>query len=119
MLSSDPLVAALLERLRTAQPVRSRAMFGGHTIYCNEKVVALVCYGAVFVKPTEAGRAFIGDPVEAPAYEGAKNSFLIEEPRLSDASWLNELISLTEQALPAPKPKKPKAPAFPRSANNH
>jgi hypothetical protein len=43
--------------------------------------------------------------VEAPAYEGAKNSFLIED-QVDDAEWLTGLFTVTEEELPAPKPKK-------------
>lgn len=82
-----------------------RMMFGGCTVYSKGKVVALICDDQLFVKPTEAGRAFIGDVVEAPPYPGAKNSFLIED-KIEDADWLSELIALTERELPAPKPKK-------------
>lgn len=78
-----------------------------YAIYSNNKVVALVCDGQLFVKQTQAGRAFIGKVVEAPAYPGAKPSFLIEE-QLEDKEWLSELIVLTEQELPAPKPKNKK-----------
>jgi TfoX/Sxy family transcriptional regulator of competence genes len=34
-------------------------MFGEYAIYCNEKVVALVCDNQVFVKPTAAGRLLV------------------------------------------------------------
>ena len=80
-------------------------MFGGTTLYLNGKVVALICDNQLFVKPTEAGRGYIGNVTEAPAYEGSKNFFLINE-EIDDAEWLTELISLTEQALPLPKPRK-------------
>ncbi|MBU1240598.1 competence protein TfoX, partial [Myxococcota bacterium] len=56
------------------------------------------------VKPTSAGRAFIGNVVEAPPYPGARPSFLIED-QLEDREWLSQLIALTEQELPEPKPK--------------
>jgi TfoX/Sxy family transcriptional regulator of competence genes len=87
--------------------ITGRAMFGGHTLYSKGKVVALICDDQLFVKPTDAGRAFIGDVVEAPAYEGSKLFFLIEE-KLEDRDWLSQLISITEQALPPPKPKRKK-----------
>ena len=61
-----------------------RHMFGGTTLYMNGKVVGLICDNQLFVKPTEGGRAFIGDPVEAPPYPGAKLSFLIED-QIEDA----------------------------------
>ena len=50
---------------------------------------------------------FIGDVVEAPAYPGARLSFLIED-KLEDREWLSQLIRITEKELPEPKPKKRK-----------
>jgi TfoX/Sxy family transcriptional regulator of competence genes len=85
--------------------VTYRHMFGGTTLYLNGKVVGLICDNQLFVKPTPSGRAYIGDVVEAPAYEGAKNSFLIED-QVDDAEWLTGLFTVTEEELPAPKPKK-------------
>ena len=80
-------------------------MMGEYVLYCNGKVVALVCDNQLFVKPTEAGRAFIGNVIEAPPYPGAKPAFLIED-QVEDKDWMRQLISLTEKALPMPKPKK-------------
>mgnify|MGYP000694684835 CR=1 FL=1 len=73
----------------------------------DEKVVALVCDNQLFVKPTEAGRVFIGDVTEAPAYEGSKNFFLIGD-EIDDNEWLTELIRRTEQSLQKPKPRRKK-----------
>ena len=47
-------------------------MFGEHAIHRGDKVVALACDDRLFVRRTAAGRAFVGDAVEAPAYPGAK-----------------------------------------------
>jgi TfoX/Sxy family transcriptional regulator of competence genes len=87
--------------------VTCRAMFGEYALYANGKVIGLIADDRLFIKPTVAGRRFIGHCVEAPAYPGAKPSLLIAE-RLEDRDWLSELIRLTESALPAPKTKKPK-----------
>jgi TfoX/Sxy family transcriptional regulator of competence genes len=76
-------------------------------LYNDRKVVALVCDNQLFVKPTDAGRAFIGDVVEAPAYPGAKPSFLVND-MIDDREWLSELIRITTKELPMPKPKKRK-----------
>ncbi len=82
-------------------------MFGEYALYSKGKVVALICDDQLFVKPTVAGRAFIGDVVEAPPYPGAKLSFLIQD-KIEDGDWLTQLITLTEEELPKPKPKKKK-----------
>lgn len=85
-----------------------RRMFGEAAVYCEGKVIALICGNQLFVKPTAAGRAFIGSPVEARPYPAAKPHFLIEE-RLEDREWLADLVHVTCAELPVPKPKKPKA----------
>ena len=97
----------LADQMAGAGEISHRKMFGEYAVYCGGKVVALVCDNQLFVKPTAAGRAFIGAPVEAPAYPGAKDSFLIEDA-FEDRDWIAELIRITARDLPAPKPKKPK-----------
>ena len=97
----------LADQMAGAGEISYRKMFGEYAVYLDGKVVALVCDNQLFVKPTAAGRAFIGAPVEAPAYPGAKNSFLIADA-FEDREWISELIRITARDLPAPKPKKPK-----------
>jgi len=82
-----------------------RKMFGEYAVYMNGKVVALICDNQLFVKPTDAGRKFIGEVVEAPPYPGAKPAFLLGD-ELEDTEWLTGLLVVTEAALPAPKPKR-------------
>ena len=84
-----------------------RMMFGGCALYLDGKVVALICDDQLFVKPTKAGKEFIGKVVEAPAYPGAKQSFLIED-QLDDGEWLSTLLTITAAELPAPRPRKKK-----------
>ena len=88
--------------------VSYRNMFGEYVLYSKGKVVALICDNQLFMKPTEAGRAFIGDVVEAPPYPG-KNPFFLIQDEIEDGEWLTELVALTEKELPKPKPRrKPK-----------
>ncbi|MBN2416736.1 TfoX/Sxy family protein [bacterium] len=105
--SDQNFVEYVAEQMEGAGVITFRKMFGEYAVYCDGKVVALVCDNRLFVKPTEAGRAFIGDVTEAPPYPRAKNAFLIEE-QLEDREWLSELIAITFRELPAPKPKKKK-----------
>jgi len=67
--------------------------------------MALVCDDQLFVKPTKAGRSFIGDVIEAPPYPGAKPYFLIED-QLEDREWIGNLVRVTVEELPEPKPRK-------------
>ena len=75
--------------------------------YSDGKIFGVICDNKLFVKPTNSGRKFIGNVVEAPAYPGAKPRFLIEE-KLEDMEWLSELVSITVKELPEPKPKRKK-----------
>jgi TfoX/Sxy family transcriptional regulator of competence genes len=98
-----------MDQLSAIKGISSRKMFGEYAVYIHGKVVALICDNALYVKPTKAGREYIGTPLEAPAYPGAKPSFLIQD-EVDDREWLNRLIALTYAELPEPKPKSKKKP---------
>ena len=107
-MASDPdFVQFVADQVDASCDITYRKMFGEYALYSKGKVVALICDDQLFVKPTEAGRAYIGDVTEAPPYPGAKNSFLIGD-EIDDSEWLSELIALTERELPPPKPKRKK-----------
>lgn len=109
MASDKRTVDFLTEQMGLAGDITTRAMFGEYAAYCDGKVIAFICDDQLFVKPTEAGRAFLGDAIEeAPPYPGAKDYFLIGGDRCEDRDWLGTLIRTTADALPAPKPKKSK-----------
>ena len=99
----------LRDQLSGLDGVRSRAMFGEYGLYLGDKVVAFVCDDELFIKPTDAGRAYLGTPDEAPAYPGSKLYFRVPGDRWEDRDWLEGLVRATADALPAPKPRKPRA----------
>jgi len=107
MATDKGFITFITDQLESAGEVTSKLMFGEYGLYLDGKIVALVCDNKLFVKPTPGGRKFIGIPVEAPAYPGAKMSFLVED-KIEDREWLCELIRITASELPEPKPKKKK-----------
>jgi DNA transformation protein and related proteins len=107
MASDLDFVEYVCEQINSAGSISFRKMFGEYAIYCEEKVVALVCDNQLFIKPTPAGRSMVGEIEEAPPYPGAKPCFLITD-QLDNQQWLSELIQLTASELPTPKPKKAK-----------
>ncbi len=107
MASDQSFVEYIADQMAAAGRITYRKMFGEYAVYCDGKVVALICDNQLFVKPTEDGRAYIGNVCEAPPYPGAKTYFLIEEA-YEDADWISGLIRLTAKQLPPPKPKKMK-----------
>jgi len=105
MSSDKNFVQFIADQIEDAGKITYKKMFGEYVIYCEAKVVALVCDNKLFVKETQGGRTFIGDVVEESPYPGAKLSFLIED-KLEDREWLTNLIKITASQLPEPQPKK-------------
>jgi TfoX/Sxy family transcriptional regulator of competence genes len=108
MASDLSFVEYVCDQIRAAGQVSFRKMFGEYAIYCDGKVVALVCDNQLFVKPTPAGRSSLETVVEAPPYPGAKPHFLIGAG-LDDARQMAALIRVTASELPAPSPKQRKS----------
>jgi TfoX/Sxy family transcriptional regulator of competence genes len=116
--SDVSFVEYVCEQVGGAGRVTYRKMFGEFAVYCDGKVVALVCDNQFFLKPTGAGRALLGRVKEAPPYEGAKPHFLLDA-ELEDAEQAAQLVRTTARELPAPvaKPaRKAGPPATPVSA---
>ena len=107
MASNQNFVDFVIEQIKNAGEITAKKMFGEYGIYADGKLFGLICDNKLFIKPTISGRAYIGNVVEAPPYEGAKPSFLIEE-KIEDSNWLSELISISLKELPSAKPKKKK-----------
>lgn len=111
MASQQSIVDFIIEQMAAAGDITARKMFGEYGVYCDGKIVGLICDDDLFVKPTTGGRAHIGDVVEAPAYPGAKPSFKISPEQIEDADWLAGLIQVSYSELPVPKKRKAKKPA--------
>ena len=97
----------VLEQLEPLN-VRARAMFGEYALYCDEKVVALVCDNTVFLKPSPASASLGIHLVPAPPYPRAKDYFVIGEAIIADDEAFRRVIRETAAALPAPQPKAPR-----------
>ena len=107
MSSNQDFVDFVIGQLQSAGDITFKKMFGEYALYSGNKVFALICDNKLFIKPTNAGKNYIQDVVEAPPYPGAKPSFLVEE-RIEDHEWLSTLVKLTVSELPEPKLKKKK-----------
>ncbi len=106
----------LLGQVGRAGAVSARRMFGEYALYCDGKVVALVCDDQLFLKPTDAGRAWLGTVTEGFPYPGAKPWFLVGGDRWEDDEWLATLVRVTAAALPAPAARARPARSRPGSA---
>lgn len=104
MASDQSFMEHVLDQFDPRLGASAKKMFGEYGVYAGGKMFAMVCDNRLLVKPTVAGRAFIGSPVEAEPYPGGKPCFLIES-QLEDREWLTELAELTVAELPVPKKK--------------
>jgi TfoX/Sxy family transcriptional regulator of competence genes len=110
MSSDASFVEYVQGQLSGAGVIGFRRMFGEYAMYCDAKVVALVCDNQLFVKPTISGRALLGAAArDGVPYPGAKPWLLIGD-ELEDRLLLSRLIRATAAELPLPKPKTPKPP---------
>ena len=85
MASDLGFVEYVCDQLRDAGRVKYRKMFGEFAVYCDDKVVALVCGGQLFVKP--------------------RPHFLIEGD-IDDRELLTRLVEVTARELPPPRARK-------------
>lgn len=108
MATSQSTAEYILDQISLAGKGSIRKMFGEYCLYCDGKVVGFICDEQLFVKPTEAGKAYLGDYKMAAFYTGGSEHLLITGDRWDDREWLSGLIRLTADALPVPKPKKKK-----------
>lgn len=109
-MASDPdTVAFILDQIAEAGDVAARKMFGEFGIYCDGKMVAMVCDDVLFVKASEGARTFAPDLPDGIPYPGAKACLLVDAELWDDREWLTELIRISARELPAPRPKKPRA----------
>ncbi len=107
MAVSKEVVLSAVQGMSEGNNITHRLMFGGAALYCDTKVVGLLCDDELFIKPTEEGRSFVGEafPEKEPFPKG-KPWFFISHALIKDRDWLSELVRITAKALPLPKKKK-------------
>ncbi len=112
MASDKNFVDFMVDQMGDAGLITAKKMFGEYALYCDGKVIVLICNNKLFVKQTDKGRTYIGKPVESPPYPGAKLYFLVED-KFQDRDWISELIRITYRELPDSKKMKQKKCAPP------
>ena len=100
----------LLDQLGDLPGLRARRMFGEYCVYVDDKPVGFVCDDQLYVKPTQAGEALLDEPVWGKFYEKATPHLLLTPDRWDERELLRALLLATADALPAPRPKKPRQP---------
>ncbi|MFG6447848.1 TfoX/Sxy family protein [Roseateles sp. BYS180W] len=115
MASDQSFVDYVAEQVGLGERLTHKRMFGEYALYLDGKVVGFVCDNSLFVKPTPAATALAPQLPLRPPYPGAKD-YPVADELLDEPPVLQRLLHQTAEALPPPKPKKPKAPPKPRAS---
>lgn len=108
-MSTSKQTAQFIEDQLAGLDVRTAPMFGEFALYCDDKTVAFITDDTLFIKPSEADPALFERTEPGHAYPGSKLYHGVPGDALEDREWLKEAIQATADALPVPKPKKPRA----------
>jgi hypothetical protein len=101
--SSDTIIYLSDQLTELGNRIRTRKMFGEYAMYCDEKVVALICDDQLFVKITKEGKDHLGSCYsEGLPYPGAKPYMLIGGDIIENKEAFVELIALTAKQLTLP-----------------
>lgn len=106
MASTLEFVEYVCEQSSEAGIITYKKMFGEYGIYCNGKIIGLICNNQLFVKKTKIGETLLSEVEEASPYTNAKPHFVVDF--LEDKELLSKFIEKTCEELPMPKPKKAK-----------
>lgn len=104
--SNLEFVEYVCAQISAAGDITYKKMFGEYGVYCDGKVIGVICDNQFFVKKTEAGGALCPDYGEAAPYTGAKPHFMIDS--VDNQELMARFIRATCDELPVPKPKKKK-----------
>ena len=107
MATDNSFMQYVAEQIDLGGRLSYRKMFGEYAVYLDEKVVALVCDNSLFIKPTPAAAALAPQLPQRPPYPGAKD-YPVADELLDDPERLRALLLATAEAMPTPKPKKPR-----------
>ena len=104
MASTIDFVAYVCEQIGGAGEIASKKMFGEYGVYCDGKVIGVICGNQFYVKKTDAGAAIAPQCGEAAPYTGAKPHLLVDF--IDDRERMAQLVAATCRELPLPKPKQ-------------
>lgn len=104
MACNQDFVQYIVDQCSGVGDITVRKMFGDYGVYCNGKIIGLVCDDRFYLKPTDAGRALLRKEELRPPYDGAKDYFYIAD--IDDRDYLSDLVRRTCEALPEQKTRK-------------
>ena len=91
-MSNPDLVQYIVEQASQAGEVTAKKMFGDYCLYCNGKVVGLICDDDLYLKPLKQLQPLLYecDQQMRPPYDGAKPHYLITD--VDDRDYVSMLV---------------------------
>ena len=107
MATTPDYIAYVLELVRLDDRLTTHRMFGEYALYVDSKVVAFACGNSLFIKYVDETAGLTAGLPSGQAYPGSK-PYAIGDELLDDPKRLRSLLLATAEALPMPKPKRPR-----------
>jgi len=107
MATDRSFIEYVIEQSALGDRVSFKRMFGEYGIYNDGKIVAYACDNRLIVKAADDTAMLTADLPRRPPYPGAKG-YPVADELLDDSEQLHALLVATANAMPEPKPKKPK-----------
>lgn len=103
-LANEICLDTLVELSATTRP-----MFGGYTLYIDNRIVGVICDGHIFIKRSKYDSTIEPYAHLAAAYPGAKESWQLSPAELlQNPALYCEIIAKIVSALPERKPRSKK-----------
>lgn len=93
-MSNPNLVQYIVEQASQAGEVTAKKMFGDYCLYCDDKVVGLICDDYLYLKPLPQLQPLLHecDQRMQPPYDGAKPHYVISD--VDDRDYVSLLIKI-------------------------
>ena len=97
---NEDLVQYITEQAAKAGEIAAKKMFGDYALYCDGKVVGLICDDYLYLKPLKPLESILheSDRQMRPPYDGAKPHFVITD--VDDADYVSQLVKTVADHLP-------------------
>lgn len=104
MASNLDFVEFVCEQIDGVGIIRNKKMFGEYGVWCNEKLIILICDDTAFVKILPETTALLGNNnQQKPPYKGAKPYYVVD---VDNKEQMTELARVLEKITPVSKKKK-------------
>ena len=105
-MSNPDLVRYIVEQASQAGDVTAKKMFGDYCLYCDGKVVGLICDNYLYLKPLKQLVPIIHecDQRMQPPYDGAKPHYVISD--VYDRDYVSLLVKTVAENIKSKRYEK-------------